>query len=82
MPGSKRHSPAVSLISLGLVFMCAAGRAEEVEDAPVSEAFLEFLADGEDRQGEWQDPMDYAGRQWQVLDQTTEKTEKTEKTDE
>jgi len=76
MPGSKRRNPAASLISLGLMVVCPAGLAEETDEAPLSEAFLEFLAESDDEQGEWQDPMEYEGRQWQVLDQKTEKTEK------
>ncbi len=78
MPGSNRRIPAVNLLGLGLVIVCPAGMAEETDDVPLPEAFLEFLADSEDEQGEWQDPMDYEGQQWQVLDQKTEKTEKTD----
>ena len=75
MPGSKRRNPAVSLVGLGLMVVCPAGLAEGTDEAPLSEAFLEFLADSENEQGEWQDPMDYEGRQWQVLDRKTEKTD-------
>ncbi len=78
MPGSKRRNPAASVLGLGLVIVCPAGMAEETDDAPLPEAFLEFLADIEDEQGELQDPMDYEGQQWQMLDQKTEKTEKTD----
>lgn len=78
MPGSKRHTPAASLVGLGLMVVCPAGLAEETDEAPLSEAFLEFLAYSENEQGEWQDPMDYEGQQWQVLDQKPEKTEKTD----
>jgi hypothetical protein len=75
MPGSKRRNPAASLVGLGLMVVCPAGLAEDTDEAPLSEAFLEFLAESEDEQGEWQDPMDYEGQQWQVLDQKTEKTD-------
>ncbi len=78
MPGSKRLNPAASLVGLGLMVVCPAGLAEETDEALLSEAFLEFLADSEDEQGEWQDPMDYEGQQWQILDQKTGKTEKTD----
>jgi len=78
MPGSKRRNPAASLVGLGLMVVCPVGLAEAVDAASLSEAFLEFLADSEDEQGEWQDPMDYEGQQWQVLDQKTEKTEMTD----
>jgi len=76
MPGSKRRNPAASLISLGLMVVSPASLAEETDEAPLSAAFLEFLAESDDEQGEWQDPMEYEGQQWQVLDQKTEKTEK------
>ena len=75
MPGSKRHNPAASLIGSILLALCPAGMAEETDDAPLSEAFLEFLSDSEKEQGEWQDPMHYEGPQWQILDQKTEKTD-------
>jgi len=82
MPGSKRRNPVASLIGSILSALCPAGLAGEYADAQLSEAFLEFLADSEDEQGEWQGPLYYEGRQWQVLDQDKEKTEKAEKTDE
>ncbi len=64
-----------SLIGSILMALCPPGMAGETNDAPLPEAFLEFLADIEDEQDGWQDPMDYEGRQWQVLDQKTEKTD-------
>jgi len=75
MPGSKRRNPAASLVGLGLMIVCPAGLTEDTDEAPLSEAFLEFLAESEDEQGEWHDPMDYEGQQWQVLDQKTEKAD-------
>jgi hypothetical protein len=66
------------VLGLGLIIAWPAIAAGETDDAPLSEAFLEFLADIEDEQGESQDPLYYEGQQWQILDQKIEKTENTD----
>ena len=76
---SRRNSPGrydrVSLSGLVLMLACTAGLAEESGDEALSEAFLEFLADWGDEQGEWQDPMAYEDPEWQVLDKKVEQTD-------
>lgn len=73
MPGWMKSNPIVSLP--GLVLICATGLAEESSDETLSEAFLEFLAESGEEQGEWQDPMAYEGPEWQVLDLKLEQTD-------
>ncbi len=38
-------------------------------DQPVDEAFLMFLGEWEDGQGNWQDPLEYADPRWAGLDE-------------
>lgn len=76
---SRRLSPGrydrVGLPGLVLILACAAGLAEESGDEALSEAFLEFLAEWGDEQGEWQDPMAYEDPEWRVLDEKVEQTD-------
>ena len=37
----------------------AASAVEEAQDEALSQAFLEFLGEWEDEQGNWQDPLEY-----------------------
>jgi hypothetical protein len=51
-----------------LVLASVAGLAGERSDRALAEEFLQFLADWEDEQGQWQDPLEYQGPEWQSLD--------------
>ena len=69
MRGWKRSSRVRSLAACALVCVCPAGAAEPASEDALPEAFFEFLAEWEDEHGQWQDPTEYEGAQWQVLDQ-------------
>ncbi len=75
MSGWKRSNRIVSAVGTALVLACPTGAAEEGAEESLPEAFIEFLADWEDEQGEWQDPMEYEAPQWQVLDQKAGQTD-------
>ncbi len=75
MPGWMKSNPAASLFGLVLVLTFAVCLAEESGGESLPEGFLEFLAEWEDEQGEWQDPMVYEGREWQELDRQVEQTD-------
>ncbi len=69
MTGWNTPRAAASLLGVVLLLVSAVNLAEEVSDDALAEGFLEFLADWEDEQGQWQDPLEYQDPQWQALDE-------------
>jgi hypothetical protein len=83
MPGWKRPNPTVSAALCLLA--TAAGGAPGVQPDPAEqdrknlpEAFLVFLGEWEDPQGNWQDPLEFDDPKWQVLDKDAERRNETE----
>ena len=67
MTGWMRRKPLVS----ALLLICAApmqAAEQGTVTEHVDEEFLMFLADWEDEQGNWQDPLDYEDQKWAELD--------------
>ena len=75
MTGWKAHTQAASVFGLVLASMPPAALTEQSGDDAPPKSFFEFLAEWEDENGEWQDPMAYEGPHWQVLDQSAENTD-------
>lgn len=75
MPGWKIPNPVASLAGLLLAVSAVTAQAGEDDDEVLPAALLEFLADWEDPQGEWQDPMDYADPQWQLPQREAEQND-------
>ncbi len=48
------------------------------EEAPPPEAFLEFLSEWADQQGNVQDPAEFEGPKWQLLDNYAERHDETD----
>ena len=67
MTGWMRHKPLVSVLMLCCTIVAQADQ-KETEAADVDEAFLLFLADWEDEEGNWQDPLTYDDPKWDELD--------------
>lgn len=70
MTGWNTPKAAASLLlgtalALASAVACAVDRSDDALPA----GFLEFLADWEDEQGQWQDPLEYQDPQWQALDE-------------
>lgn len=55
----------------------AAQAAENTQDEDLSQAFLEFLGEWEDEQGNWQDPLEY-----ETPEETPERGKQVEQNDE
>ena len=78
MPGWKRHSRTVSSV-LALIAGAAAQAADPPPGQPIPaqsalpEAFLEFLGEWSDQQGNWQDPLEFDDPRWQLLDNDAER---------
>ncbi|MEW8506154.1 MAG: hypothetical protein AB2598_05580 [Candidatus Thiodiazotropha sp.] len=56
-------------ICLMQLYLCMPAMAEQSGDALPSSAFLEFLAEWEDENGEWQDPIEYHEMGLEFIDQ-------------
>ena len=68
MIGWSTPTAAAELLWIVLLLAGVVDAAEDVADTALPEGFLEFLADWEDEQGQWQDPLEYEDPQWQALD--------------
>lgn len=69
MTGWMRHKQLASV----LILLCSALAQADEQDAlatEMDEAFLLFLADWEDEQGNWQDPLEYDDPKWTEMDST------------
>ena len=83
MPGWKPHNPIASAV-LCLLAVAAAQAADTQQPDPerdsqaLPEAFLLFLGEWQDEQGNWQDPMVFDGPGWQVLDERAEQRNETD----
>ena len=80
MPGWKPRKAAVSA-ALGLLVVASAMAEEplaERSEPALSAAFLEFLGEWEDQQGNWQDPMEFDDPTWRSLDDDTERQHETD----
>jgi len=64
----RRRLPASALLMLALGSGLHAGAADDA--AAADESFLLFLADWEDAQGEWQDPLELDGPGWTDAEHT------------
>ena len=69
MTGWKTFRPIVSSVGASLLLVGAGMAAEPAAEAALPDGFLEFLADWDNEQGDWQDPIEYEDPQWQVLDE-------------
>lgn len=83
MPGLKPHNRIASaIVCLLAVAAAQAGDTQPQEPERDSqtppEAFLLFLGEWQDEQGNWQDPMDFDGPGWQVLDERAEQRNETD----
>ncbi len=80
MPGWKPRKPVVSAV-LGLLAGVTAQANEpaaEPSEPVVSAAFLEFLGEWEDQQGDWQDPLEFDDPKWRSLDDDAERQDETD----
>ena len=68
MRGWKTFRRTASGIGMSLSLLVS-GVAATADDAALPAGFLEFLADWENEQGEWQDPGEYEDPKWQALDE-------------
>ena len=80
MPGWKPPNLAVSAV-LCLLVGVAAWADEPADDRSgqaLSAAFLEFLGEWEDQQGNWQDPLEFDDPKWWSLDDDAERQHETD----
>ncbi len=69
MRGWKSNRQTVNGVVMALT-LCGGVAAAEPDNEPILSAeFLEFLADWENDQGKWQDPIEYEDPRWQALDE-------------
>jgi len=80
MLGWKPRNPAVSA-----VLCLLAGVTAQADEPPanrsgqaLSAAFLEFLGEWEDQQGNWQDPLEFDDPKWRSLDDDAERQHETD----
>ncbi len=83
MPGWKRRSRTVSAVLCLLVGVSAQANGAQRDDettagADLPTAFLEFLGEWEDQQGNWQDPLEFDDPKWQSLDNEAERQHDTD----
>jgi hypothetical protein len=78
MPGWKQHNRTVSAVLCLLAVVTAladepqaGGTTAAGQD--LSTAFLEFLGEWGDQQGNWQDPLEFEDPKWQSLDDDAER---------
>lgn len=83
MPGWKRHNRTVSTALCWLA--AAAVHAADPQDGQperdtraLPEAFLVFLGEWQDPQGNWQDPLVFDGPGWAELDKDAEQRNETD----
>ena len=83
MSGWKRHNRTVSAALCLLAGVTAQADAPPVGNTtPAGQglpaAFLEFLGEWEDQQGNWQDPLEFDDPKWQLLDDDVERQHDTD----
>lgn len=68
MTGWKPRKRLASILLLCSATLVLAEEQQDADTPDVDEAFLLFLADWDDGQGHWQDPLEYQDPKWSELD--------------